>query len=51
MKAQPLLQRKIIALGYAPHIDDDHWQVEPDCKVGAPHEILTELVEIFAQIP
>jgi len=41
---------RIVSVGalYAPHIDDAHWQVEPDCKVDAPHEIVGELAKIFA---
>jgi len=44
---------RIVSVGalYAPHIDDEHWQVEPDCKVGAPHEIVSELARVFARFP
>ncbi len=44
---------RIVSVGalYAPHIDDEHWQVEPDCKVNAPHEIVSELAQIFAALP
>jgi len=42
---------RIVSVGalYAPHIDDEHWQVEPDCKVGAPQEIMSELAGVFAR--
>lgn len=44
---------RIVSVGalYAPHIDDEHWQVAPDCKVTAPHQIVSELTQVFARLP
>jgi HAD superfamily hydrolase (TIGR01549 family) len=44
---------RVVSVGalYAPHIDDDHWQVEPDGKAQAPLEILSELARIFSTLP
>jgi len=43
---------RVVSVGalYAPHIDDEHWCIEPDCKVAAPHEITSALARVFAQL-
>ncbi|NKB87757.1 MAG: HAD-IA family hydrolase [Acidobacteria bacterium] len=44
---------RVVSVGalYAPHLTDDHWDVEPDGKATAPREILSELTRIFAALP
>jgi HAD superfamily hydrolase (TIGR01549 family) len=43
---------RVVSVGalYAPHIDDAHWQVEPDCKADAPAAILTQLAGVFTTL-
>jgi HAD superfamily hydrolase (TIGR01549 family) len=44
---------RVVSVGalYAPHLTDDHWEVEPDGKATRPREIVSELTRIFEGLP